>query len=84
MMKLGHEITHLFQSLIVQLEEPEMEPSLQLGDGAQSEEELLSRAQGDVRVCHLGLEDLRLLLFCWDHALQDFLQQGETKGEKHC
>ena len=26
MMKVGHEITHLFQSLVAQLEEPEMEP----------------------------------------------------------
>ena len=30
MMKLGHEITHLFQSLVVQLEEPEMEPLMKL------------------------------------------------------
>ena len=79
-MKVSHEITHLFQSLVIQLEQPEMEPSLELKDGAQSKEELLSGAQGDVGVCHLCLENLCLLVFCWDHRLQDFLRDGEMKA----
>lgn len=67
---------YLLQALIVQLEGPELEPGREVTDGRQGKQELLRRAQGHIRVGHLGFLDLLLLLLSWDHG-QDFLEQAK-------
>ena len=53
---------YLFHLLELEVEPPQAEPCLQLWDGAQCVEELLRRAQGNVRLRGPGLRYLRPLI----------------------
>ncbi len=69
-------VCYLLQSLVVEFEGPELQTGGQGADGGQAAQELLCRAQGDVRIGQLSLLDLLLLLLCWGHG-QDFLLRKE-------
>lgn len=78
-------MSDLLNKLIVHLECPQLQASRQLCDGGESEEELLSTAQGNIRVDQLSLLDPLLLLLCGDHC-QDFLGEGgghERRGREN-
>ena len=68
-------VSDLLNKLIVHLECPQLQASRQLCDGGEGEKELLSAAQGNIRVDQLSLLDLLLLLLCGDHC-QNFLGEG--------
>lgn len=74
--------TDLLSGLVVHLESPELESGGELANGGQREEELLCRAQRDVRVGQLGLLDLLLLLLSGNHG-EDFLEStGRIRYKK--
>lgn len=68
--------SYLLQSLVVEFKGPELEAGGQGADGGQAEQELLRRAQRDVRIGQLSLLDLLLLLLCGGHG-QDLLLRTE-------
>ena len=65
--------THLLHLLELEVESPEAESGLQLGDGGQGVEELLRRAEREVRVRGPGLGDLRPLIVRWHEVGEQLL-----------
>ena len=59
---------YLFCRFIIHFECPEVEPSRELTDGGEREEELLCAAQWRLGVGQLSLLDLLLLFFSGDHG----------------
>ena len=70
-------VCYLLQGLVVEFEGPELQAGGQGTDGGQAEQELLRRAQRNVRIGQLSLLDLLLLLVSGGHG-QDLLLS--TKG----
>jgi len=67
-----------FSGVVFERESPQSQPLFEVADRAESEQEILGRAERDVSVRHLSLEDLRLLLLSGHHSRQQFLHQQQS------
>ena len=76
--KCSDEVANLFDLLEDIVEPPETESCLQLGNGSESVQELLSRSQGNVGLGGSGLCDHSTLIVRWHQVGQEFLKKTEN------
>ena len=55
---------------------------MELGDGGEGVEELLRRAQGDVRLGCPGLHYLGPFISCWHQVVEEFLEREKRRETK--
>ena len=75
--KCSDEVANLFDLLEDVVEPPETESCLQLGNGSESVQELLSRTQGNVGLGGSGLCDHSTLIVRRHQVGQEFLKKTE-------